>query len=144
MPKEQNQVKPEKTAETPKKRGTAVWKSFDRLGIVDKNPNYRYKWCSRTPENLEKKHAEGWTPVNRATGIPGEHREGVHAIDGVEIAGAKSHRELILHAMPAELAEARDRYFQGKTDQQARGLKKSLQEKVAGGPAQIHGKIVIE
>ena len=134
----------ESVEKTPKNRGTAVWRPADRLGVVDKDPGLRYKWGHKSPENLEKLHAEGWTPVNRATGIPGEHREGVHAIDGVEIAGAKSHRELILHAMPAELAEARDRYFQGKTDQQARGLKKSLQDQVAGGPAQIHGKIVIE
>lgn len=138
------QVKTEKTAEEPKKRGSAVWKPADRLGIVDKDPKYRYKWVEKSPENLEKKHAEGWVPVNRTTGLPGEGRDGDRATDGADLTGAKSHRELILHAIPAELGEARDKYYENLTNEQTKGLKRNLERDLAqGGPAQVHGKIVI-
>lgn len=128
----------------PKKKGSAVWKPADRLGVIDNNPDYRYKWCDRSPEKLEKHHQEGWVPVNKTTGIPGDHREGDHATDGVDITGARSHRELILHALPREQAEARAKYYQELTDQQTSGLKRQLERDVASGSARIHGDIEIK
>lgn len=132
------------TEEKPKKKGKAIWKPAERLGVLDKNANYRYKWVNKEPSNLERKFAEGYVPANSITGLTAEHKEGVRAIDGSEIAGAKSHRELVLCALPNELAEARDEYFQNQTDRQTRNLKQKLQNDLsAGGPARVDGKITI-
>ena len=124
----------------PKKKGTVTWKPAQRLETYEKTPGFRYRWCWKDDANLDKKKAEGWIFVNKTTGIEAEHEQ-----ESADIGTAKTHRELVLMALPEELGKARDEYIESETEKKTRGLKKGLQAELAkGGAAKVEGKIIIQ
>ena len=54
------------------------------------------------------------------------------------------YRELVLAALPEDVAKARDEYFTGETDKQEASLKRNLQNDLGHGGAVVDGKITIE
>ncbi|RJO72856.1 MAG: hypothetical protein C4523_02475 [Myxococcales bacterium] len=121
------------------------------LDVVRKVPGFRYRWVSKDPANMDKKQREGWAHVNQMTGLEGEHIAPGNAADGKPLTSLKEYRDLTLMAMPEEMAQERDRYFQEKTLAQTAGLKKRAEEanednarKYGADPTGVRGKIVIE
>lgn len=129
------------------KTGKISWQPATRLAVKKKS-GFTYRWISDDPENMRRQQEEGWTPVD-GTGSPMVDFDADDE-NTDSLGGAKQYRELVLHAMPDELAAARKRYFEEQTTKQTAGLKNRLQEELEdnysgegkGSPAQ--GKIVIE
>lgn len=131
------------------KKGKPTWKPANRLQ-VRKEPGWRYRMCSKEEANIAKKQAEGWQYVNTTTGIPGEHERPDGVGDGNNLDSAFEYRDLVLMAMPEELAQAREEHYQQITQKQVAGLKKQVKSDVekaarqAGVPAsEITGNITI-
>ena len=148
-------TKPQEQAEkeAPKvKRGTASWRPARKLDVIHKAPGFRYRYVSTDYANLQKKIAEGWEFVNPSTGIPGQHNPSAREVsDGRQLDSVQKMRELVLMALPEDIALERDAYHAGKTKHRARALEDGLQQdlsKTAGAlgsrhTAVAHGSIKI-
>jgi hypothetical protein len=130
------------------KKGKPTWKPAQMLSTVKGvRPGHTPRWVSREPGNLEKKIAEGWTPVNGTTMPSVEHRKPGQVQDGVDLSSAKTYRDLVLMTLPNDQVEARREYFAERTARQTVGIKRELQEKgtkTGGAASNFHGTIVIE
>ena len=123
-------VKPQEQVEkAPVKKGRASWRPARKLDALNKAPGFRYRYVSTDYANLQKKLAEGWEFVNPSTGIPGQHNPSAREIaDGKNLDTVQKMRELVLMALPEEIALARDAYHAEKTRHRARALEKSLDQ----------------
>lgn len=124
------------------KKGNKSWKPATVLETFKKNPNYGYRYCANTPENILKKQAEGWELVNKVTDSQVE-------IDTAQqtnpVTGGMNVRELVLMRIEKGTLEARKAYFDEKADQQEKGIKAQLQSEARKeGNAVIQGDIKIE
>lgn len=127
------------------KKGKPTWKPAAMLDVTSPVKGFRTRWCSNDPLNIQRKKAEGWVMATEVNGIDTEHEHPEKTGDGHSLTSVTEYRDLVLMALPEELGKARDEYFNEKTEQQTRGLKRDLEEEVeSGGAAQVHGKIVIE
>lgn len=135
-----------------KKKGRASWRPARKLDITKKAPGFRYRYVSTEYANLQKKLAEGWQFVNPSTGIPGLQNPSAREVsDGKMLDSVQKLRELVLMALPEDIALERDAYHAGKTQHRARALEDSLQQdlsKAAGTlgsrhTAVAHGSIKI-
>lgn len=128
------------------KKGKPSWKPAAMLTVTKPIDGHRTRWVSKDPQNILRKQAEGWVYANEIYGIKREHEHPEKVEDGHSLTSTTEYRDMVLMALPEELAEARDEYFQEKTEQQTRGLKRNLEEDMRNGEntATIHGKIVIE
>ena len=127
----------------PVKKGRPSWKPAHRMEILKKSPGFRYRYCLDDPDNLDKKQLEGWRFVNKTTGHVAEHVE-----EHAPTTGTLKRRELVVMALPEELAKERDEFYAKRTRNQTASIKKRLQaqmDEAAGqGPkAQAEGKITI-
>lgn len=136
---------------TAQKKGRKSWSPAQKLAITDQDPGFRYRWCEKDQANLDKKLAEGWAFVDPTKGLKADHLRPEHVSDGKPQQGAKEYRELVLMALPEEVAQARDRYFQDRTDQQTLGLNAELRRDLKDAArkhgvesAEVYGKTVIE
>ena len=135
-----------------KKSGKPTWKPAQQLEVTNKDSEaFSYRWCHNDSANLQRKQAEGWEFVNSETGIPAEHDRQETIADGAALTGKNSYRELILMALPRDLAEARKRYIRDQTNRQTQGVKGSLRsglDRIAtaerGDRAAIHGHVTID
>ena len=126
----------------------ASWKPAQMLTVKNKHPEYRYRWRDKDRQNIQKAEAEGWIHVNPITGLPGDHE---NPGDQESMTSTTEYRELTLMALPEETAQARDEYFQERTDSQTRGLKRQFQrdlaeqaEKQGADVPETYGKITID
>lgn len=127
------------------KKGKPTWKPAAMLDIPDRMPGYRLKWCNNDRMNIQRLRAEGWETASSIHGLNVEHDHPEKTGDGHSLTSVTEYRELVLMALPEELGEARDRYFNEKADLQTAGLKRDLEKEVGKeGAAEVHGKIVIE
>jgi len=126
-------------SESKRSEGRATWQPAARLATFNKDPDKRYKWCDQDPANIERKEAEGWSVVNDVTGNRADHGMEQNRVDG-----AKRHRELVLMAMPEEVAQARTEHYREITDHQAQNTVDTLKSQAAELGGEITGKIVIE
>jgi hypothetical protein len=132
-----------------KKKGRATWKPAQKLQVHKKDPGFRYRWRENDAQNIQRAVAEGWEFVNPITGIPGEHQD---PGDGQQsLTSTTEYRELKLMALPEEKAQARDEYFQERTDIQTTGLKDRFQDDLdneaqrqGGYKSKVSGKITID
>lgn len=131
------------------KKGHRSWNPAQRLDVVGKAKGFRYRWCNNDPANIEKKLAEGWVLVNKTTNLPGEHERRETPQDGANLTTAKTYREMVLMALPEDIALDRDRYVNEQSQKQVLGLKTATerehQKQTASGiPTRpLHGTIVI-
>ena len=140
-------VKPVTETE-PVKRGRPSWKPFRKLDVANKDPNFRYRWVLRDAAQIEKKKNEGWDFVNEITGIQGAHSYPSLAADGKSLETTATYREHVLMALPMEMAEARDAYFNDLTTKRTGNLVNKLRTEVKdsaphGVTAPVHGTITI-
>jgi hypothetical protein len=132
----------------PKKTGKPTWAPAQKLTLKNKREGFRYRWCEKDSQNLQKKEAEGWVYANAETGAPAEH---VNPGDSTPTTSTQEYRELVAMALPEEIGEARDEYFRALTEKQTSGLKGQLQgdldeaaRKHGGYRASATGQIVID
>ena len=112
---------------TPVKKGKKSWRPARKLDALNKAPGFRYRYVSTDYANLQKKLAEGWEFVNPSTGIPGQHNPSAREIaDGKNLDTVQKMRELVLMALPEEIALERDAYHAQKTRHRAQALENSL------------------
>ena len=115
--------------EAPVKKGNRSWDAVNRLDVRNRVPGFRYRHCSTGYSGDDVKMAQrldqGWTFVNKETGVPGELAQ---KPDAPGTAGVR--RDMVLMALPEDLAKERDAYFQAKTDAGERGLTAKLREKM--------------
>ena len=121
-------VKPQEQVEkAPVKKGRASWRPARKLDALNKAPGFRYRYVSTDYANLQKKLAEGWEFVNPSTGIPGQHNPSAREIaDGKNLDTVQKMRELVLMALPEDIALERDAYHAQKTRHRAKALENSL------------------
>lgn len=130
-----------------RKKGKPSWRPAAKLQLIDKKPGFRYRWCEQDPDNLERKKAEGWVFAHELHGMDAEPEPGV---DAAPVKGAKTHRELVLMALPEDMAKARAEYFEEQTKRQTTGTKELLEEQMRNNPkrkgasAHASGEIRIE
>ena len=133
------------TQAVPVKKGKVSWKPAHRMDLIKKTPGFRYRFCNNEPDNLERKHSEGWRLVNRATGAMAEHYE-----EYAQITGGLTYRGMVVMALPEELGLARDAYYAEKTRAQTASVKPKLQARMdeaadaTGAPkAKAEGRVTI-
>lgn len=113
--------------EAPVKKGKASWRPARKLDVLKKSPNFRYRYVSTDYANLQKKLAEGWQFVNPSTGIPGQHNPSAREVsDGKTIDTVQKYRELVVMALPEDVAKERDAYHAQKVGHRAKALEDGL------------------
>lgn len=134
------------------KKGRASWRPARKLDALGKDPGFRYRYVSTDYANLQKKLSEGWQFVNTSTGVPGKHNPTAREIsDGKQLDTVQKYRELVLMALPEDLAKERDAYHAGKTSNRSQALEQRLQRDLDKAArdlgsthvAQAHGSIKI-
>ncbi len=128
------------------KKGKPTWKPAAMLDVAEKVPGYRLRWADNDALNLQRKKSEGWVFASTISGVNAEHEHPEKTGDGHSMTSVTEYRDLVLMALPEDLAEARDAYFTEKTDLQTVSLKREAEKAASevGPAASIHGKIVIE
>lgn len=128
------------------KKGKPTWKPAAMLNVTKTIDGHRARWVHNDRQNILRKQAEGWVFANEITGIKREHEHPEKVEDGHSLTTTTEYRDMVLMALPEEMAKAREEYFNEKTEQQTRGLKRDLEKEMRNGEntAAIHGKIVIE
>lgn len=140
---------PRKTEQNQKK-GNPSWKPASLL-TTDKVQGYRLRWLDKDPANLDKKRREGWQFVSEIN-AKGTHDNPETIQDGKPLTSVTEYRELVLAAMPEDMAQGREEYFRDRTKAQTAGLlndAKELNQEVEERsgksiPKHLKPKLVIE
>jgi hypothetical protein len=130
-------------SETQVKKGKPSWAPATALQ-ARKIPGFRTRWINKDPMNVQRKEAEGWEVVHADKGLQSEHEHPGDLSSGKPVTSVTEYRELVLAALPEEVAQAREAYFTEQTDKQTASLKSNVQKDLASGGAAVHGKIIIE
>lgn len=126
------------------KKGKASWAPATAL-TAQKIPGHRTRWTNKDPVNMQRKEAEGWRAVHKDNGLVSEHEHPEDIASGKPLTSVTEYRELVLMALPEEVAQAREDYFTARTDAQSAGLVSNLKKDLAkDGGAAVHGKIIID
>jgi len=123
------------------KKGNSSWKPSSVTDVVGKDPNYRYRWVNKDPDNMAKKEAEGWEKVN------GLQAESVDTLDpskdGHKMTSVIEKRDVILQRIPEDLAQERDAYYNGENQRRISGLTAHIKKDLEKTGATAHGEITI-
>lgn len=129
------------------KKGKSTWKPAAHLEAVQKQDGYRYRWCSKDPDNIQRKRLEGWEVADDTTDPVVGHDAPGYVDDGKPLTTVREHRELVLMRTTEENARAREEWVREQTMNQTAGLKRDAQKMMADGaggtPAEVHGNITI-
>ena len=127
------------------KKGRPTWKPASVLDVANKDDGYRYRWSLKTPENLAKKHSEGWETVSGITSDRASYVDPGRIQDGSQIASTYEKHDCILQRIPEELAQERDAFINAESERRVKGLTAHLKRDMAkeGGGAPVHGDITI-
>lgn len=136
-------ARPSKSDESQPKKGKASWKPATALKAQNID-GFRTRWTNKDPINMQRKEAEGWEIVDPNKGLRSEHEHPEDLESGKPLTSITEYRELVLMALPEEVAQAREEYFTAQTDAQTASLKSNLKKDMADGKASVHGKIIIE
>jgi hypothetical protein len=136
-------ARPRKNPDEQSKKGKASWRPATALRAQDLD-GFRTRWTNKDPINMQRKEAEGWEIVDANRGLRSEHEHPDDLESGKPLTSVTEYRELVLMALPEEVAQAREEYFTAQTDAQTASLKSNLRNDLAGGKASVHGKIIIE
>lgn len=110
---------PQKRGPGRPKKGKPSWKPASQMDLTKAPDGHRPKWVDRTdPMNIARHQAEGWVIVNPDQGIHAEHARPDGVQDGRPLTSTTEHREMILMALPEDLAQARAEYIAELTRQQ--------------------------
>lgn len=122
------------------KKPTTPWQPASILLVPEsvkaKYSGKRLRWVRKT--DLDRKTAEGWTPIKESDSIKRT------IIDGTQMDSTIQKRELILCEMPEDLAKARDAFFAEKTNSALQGSVDEYKRKAGGeGQKEVYGSINI-
>jgi hypothetical protein len=124
------------------KKGNTSWKPASVLDVSDKDPNKRYRWVTKTPDNQAKKMAEGWEPVSGLQSDKAEHSSNrIH--DGAALTSVLEKHDCVLMSIPEEMAQERDAYFNQQSQRQVAGLTAHVKKELGKEGAVSHGNITI-
>lgn len=129
--------------QAPVKKGNSSWKPASVLDVIDKEPGYRYRWSSKSPDNLAKKQAEGWETVNGLTSDQSEHLDSGRIDDGKPLTTIRERKDCILQRIPEEEAQLRDEYYNKENARRTTGLTSHIKNDMAKEGAATHGNITI-
>jgi len=139
---------PRKANISPKK-GRSSWKPASLL-TTDKLDGYRVRWLSKDEANLDKKFREGWQLVS-SLNETAKHDNPETIQDGKPLTSVTEYRELVLAAMPEDVAQERDEYYRERTKNQTVGLldnakkmQREAESRGANTPDHLKPKITIE
>lgn len=121
------------------KRGKPTWKPANMLDLKGKKAGFRYRFCDADPAKLRRREDEGWVYVTRETG----HGEVSHADPelvhgGSPPDGTVSYRDMVVMALPEEIAQQRDEYYKSINDAALQQVYDQGKEKLAGVGAPVH------
>lgn len=125
------------------KKGKSSWKPASAIEVVNKDPNYRYRWSAKTPDNLAKKDLEGWETVSDLQGDSVEHIDADRIEDGKKITSVYEKHDCILQRIPEEIAQERDAYINSETARRTKGLTAHLKKEIGKEGGVTHGDITI-
>lgn len=97
---------------------TTSWKPASLLDVQGKDPNYTYRWVSKSKIDSGKATAEGWEVVKTSTTGPKAPAKD-STKDGSPLDTTVQRREMILCRMPLEMKEARAKYYQDRAAENA-------------------------
>lgn len=134
---------------TEEKKGRPSWRPAARLDVTGKRPGYETRWVDKEAANYQRKHAEGWRPVNGTLGSHAKHDHPNLTGDGKALGSTVEYRDMVLMEIPEEQYQEHRAYYAEQTRLQTVGLKaKAEQENAANAKgraaAHIYGKITIE
>ncbi len=127
------------------KRGRRSWKPAQLLTVRNRTPGYGYRWVDKDADNIRRKEEEGWIKVTKTSGLAGEHERPEGVEDGGPLCSDDTeYRELVLMAMPDEIALDRKEYqakrVREATHQSAKGEVETAVNKLGGSDApKLHG-----
>lgn len=133
--------RPKKEA-TPLKKGKSSWKPSSITDVVNKEPGYRYRWATKTADNMAKKQAEGWETV----GLQGDKAKPVESgriDDGKSLGSAFEKHDVALMRIPEEVALERDAYWDDENKRRVSGLTAHAKREINKEGAPSHGEITI-
>lgn len=123
----------------PRKKGKPSWKPARKLDVRNKQEGYHYRWIARDAENIDRRMAEGYVFANKETGIHGEHVRPRDVVDGKELEGVNTYRDVVLMATPDETKKARDEYYQRQAAKQMGAVHRNARGELAKVGAPSHG-----
>lgn len=125
------------------KKGRSSWKPASLLDVVDKESGYRYRWSSKSQDNLHKKSMEGWETVNGLQADGSKHLESGRINDGARLTSIYEKHDCVLQRIPEEIAQERDAYHNTESARRVSGLTAHLKKDLAKEGAGTHGNITI-
>lgn len=125
------------------KKGKSTWKPASAIEVVDKDPDYVYRWSNKTADNLAKKAMEGWETVSGTTGDNASLLDADRIKDGKQLTSTHEKHDVILQRIPVEMAEARREYYQEKTDRRTAALTEHIEKDARERGTKTHGEITI-
>ena len=117
-----------------------IWEPPALLEAPPARPGMRQRWVSTSilgkdvPQHAARRFREGWTP-RPANTVPNDFY--VPTIAHGQFEGVVGVEGMILCEMPEERAQARDRYFRGKTSDQQRFVNQALDKVAQSGGVEI-------
>ena len=136
--------RPKSQSETPPvKKGRQSWKPASVTDVVDKEPGYRYRWANKMPDNLAKKHAEGWETVSGVTSDQASAVSDNKMDSGKNLTSVYEKRDVVLQRIPEEIAQERDDYMNAQTQKRTLGLTAHLKKEAGQNKTPLHGSITI-
>lgn len=139
-----------RTRKEPVKKGTTSWTPSNLGEVINKEPGFRYRWARNDPDNVAKKHAEGWETVNGTTNSSTTAKFSSSRLDEPsQMTSTPMRRDAVLMRLDDDgvdsTAQQRDRYHNEKVEKLEKriyaGTKKEL---VSDSGAPIHGNLTKE
>jgi len=128
----------------PAKKGNPTWKPATLLTTFNKKPGIRYRWVNPDADNVERKLAEGWKPVNKTTGATVDTPDYNTFQSEKSLDTTRTRRGMILMGLDEELGKARDEYYRKQSNDRLAGIHKDTKQSIAAAGAETTGTIVIK
>jgi hypothetical protein len=125
------------------KKGDDSWAEPKLLQVANKNPDFAYRWVRKDEHSVERRLGQGWSIVNKTSGIPGNPTDPDLVATSNSLDGARSINELVLMAIPADRAKARRAHLDERTREQTTALKRGLRKDLNSVGAPTTGEIRI-
>lgn len=125
------------------KKGNRSWKPATLLDAFNKQPGLAYRWVRNDPDNLDRKLAEGWSPVNATSGGLADIKDIDAFKAGKPTTSVRMRRGQILMAMDEETNQSRKAYYKKLADEQLSSTHAETKSNIASTGAPVTGNIQI-
>lgn len=128
------------------KKQIKAWIRGDLIRLENRDDGWEYRWCSRNdPVKMAQREAQGFVRVTSTSGL---HAQNAGEADikhsSPSTAGIVEMGDLVLMALPKELAEARREAVTEVNNEALRGMTEELDSNLDKVGATKHGKLTIE